>query len=383
MSVQTESRAALRELIDLLEEVDQRWAGEEWNLHSADDVLNITGGGNVGIGDTTPSYKLDVAGQIRATSHMLANGNMYIGSNGGGDSALYFWDDNSDAWREIFWDDSENRFRSSHNFKINGYFHAADKMYVGDNGGGDSAIDFYDDNSNTWRTLMWDDSANHFYFEGNIQINGTKLQDPGSANNLRVQTAYGYLDLGPQNSTYCHIYTDRGSFYFNKAVSFPGTSEARGTFRPSADNSHDLGSSGRAWNTLWLHQGNQFSSGGYWTLRSRDSDRQVMELVSSERYKKDIVDMPLEEAYQVLDARVIKYRGIDDADDVPLEAGLSAESLHNAGYEYAVRYDEGHWGETPRSIYYEYLTVPLIKICQDQKDRIESLEARVTALEAA
>jgi hypothetical protein len=155
-----------------------------------------------------------------------------------------------------------------------------------------------------------------------------------------------------------------------------------GHLYPDADNSRQLGKSGLAWDHFWLQQGNQFSSGGYWTLRSRDDDRQVMELVSSERYKKDIVDMPLEEAYQVLDARVIKYRGIDDADDTPLEAGLSAESLHEAGYEYAVRYDEGHWGETPRSIYYEYLTVPLIKICQDQKDRIESLEARLAALEA-
>ena len=39
MSVQTESRSALRELIDLLEEVDQRWVGEEWNLHSEEDVV--------------------------------------------------------------------------------------------------------------------------------------------------------------------------------------------------------------------------------------------------------------------------------------------------------------------------------------------------------
>ncbi len=39
MSIQTESRTALREFITLLEEVDQRWAGEEWNLHSADDVV--------------------------------------------------------------------------------------------------------------------------------------------------------------------------------------------------------------------------------------------------------------------------------------------------------------------------------------------------------
>ena len=73
---------------------------------------------------------------------------------------------------------------------------------------------------------------------------------------------------------------------------------------------------------------------------------------------------------------------IDDADSVPLEAGLSAESLHEAGFEYAVRYDEGHWGETPRSIYYEMLTAPLITICKDQKTKIEALEARVAALES-
>ena len=177
------------------------------------------------------------------------------------------------------------------------------------------------------------------------------------------------------------IYYFAGTYHFWKVG---GTYELRldGTdLRPYSNEGLNLGASGKAWNHFYLGQGNQFSSGGYWTLRSRDSDRQVMELVSSERFKKDIVDLPLSEAYQVLEARVIKYRGIDDDASVPLEVGLSAESLHNAGYEYAVRYDEGHWGETPRSIYYEYLTVPLIKICKDQKDKIEAMEARLAALE--
>ena len=35
----TESRRALHELIDLLGEVDRRWASPEWNLHTADDVV--------------------------------------------------------------------------------------------------------------------------------------------------------------------------------------------------------------------------------------------------------------------------------------------------------------------------------------------------------
>ena len=35
----TESRRALHELIDLLGEVDRRWASPEWNLHTVDDVV--------------------------------------------------------------------------------------------------------------------------------------------------------------------------------------------------------------------------------------------------------------------------------------------------------------------------------------------------------
>ncbi len=39
MTVQTESRVALKELIALLTEIDEKWVGPDWNLHSADDVV--------------------------------------------------------------------------------------------------------------------------------------------------------------------------------------------------------------------------------------------------------------------------------------------------------------------------------------------------------
>ena len=39
-AIHTESRKALRELLDLLQEIDERWAGPEWNLHSESDVAN-------------------------------------------------------------------------------------------------------------------------------------------------------------------------------------------------------------------------------------------------------------------------------------------------------------------------------------------------------
>jgi hypothetical protein len=39
MSIETESRTALKELTALLSEIDERWSGPEWNLHSEEDVF--------------------------------------------------------------------------------------------------------------------------------------------------------------------------------------------------------------------------------------------------------------------------------------------------------------------------------------------------------
>lgn len=62
MTIETESRKALRELIDLLGEVDQRWASPEWNLQSSDDVvgahralMHMLEGGLVGHFESDPS----------------------------------------------------------------------------------------------------------------------------------------------------------------------------------------------------------------------------------------------------------------------------------------------------------------------------------------
>tara|TARA_B100001250_G_scaffold403263_1_gene417541 strand:- start:3144 stop:5114 length:1971 start_codon:yes stop_codon:yes gene_type:complete len=213
-----------------------------------------------------------------------------------------------------------------------------------------------------------DDTGSYIQF---TDTDSDQLGYIGCPNNddihIKNTNTSGYIYIGVSGATngYCAYFTNTGDFL------------------PYNNVEHNLGTDGKAWEHFYLGQGNTFSSGGYWTLRSRDDDRQVMEYTSSERFKKDIVDLPLSEAYQVLNARPIKFRGVDDDSSVPLEAGLSAESLHNAGYEYAVRYDEGHWGETPRSIYYDQLTAPLIKICKDQKDRIEALESKVAALESA
>lgn len=40
MTIATESRTALGEFIALLQEVDERWSGPEWNLHASEDVVD-------------------------------------------------------------------------------------------------------------------------------------------------------------------------------------------------------------------------------------------------------------------------------------------------------------------------------------------------------
>ena len=37
---------------------------------------------------------------------------------------------------------------------------------------------------------------------------------------MRIQNAHGYIDFGPANTSYAHIYTDRPIFYFNKGINF-------------------------------------------------------------------------------------------------------------------------------------------------------------------
>ncbi len=39
MSIETKSRTALAEFIALLQEIDARWSGPEWNLHSPEDIV--------------------------------------------------------------------------------------------------------------------------------------------------------------------------------------------------------------------------------------------------------------------------------------------------------------------------------------------------------
>lgn len=56
----------------------------------------------------------------------------------------------------------------------------------------------------------------------NINDSNTKILE-GTGNSVRVQTNYGYVDVGPQNTSWSHFQTDRPSFYFNKYLRAEGS----------------------------------------------------------------------------------------------------------------------------------------------------------------
>ena len=79
-------------------------------------------------------------------------------------------------------------------------------FYAGENG---AFWSIYSGNNYNNRVGIYGDSS------GNLQI-GT------SATENVLRTAYGYVQVGPMNSSHAHLYTDRSNFYFNKQIQLLG-----------------------------------------------------------------------------------------------------------------------------------------------------------------
>ena len=65
---------------------------------------------------------------------------------------------------------------------------------------------------------------------GVIELSNVAPTDPGTnivrlgdgGSNLQIQTNYGYTKIGPQNTTWCHFYTDRPRYFFDKGLTVDG-----------------------------------------------------------------------------------------------------------------------------------------------------------------
>lgn len=69
-------------------------------------------------------------------------------------------------------------------------------------------------------------SSGRMYMSGDLEIDGGDLYisdgntrlHKGNSNMLRVTTNSGYIEIGPANTSHCHIQTDRSNFYFDKEI---------------------------------------------------------------------------------------------------------------------------------------------------------------------
>jgi hypothetical protein len=80
----------------------------------------------------------------------------------------------------------------------------------------------------------------------NVNDGNTQMTE-GDNNAFRLATNSGYVDVGPMNSSYCHIQTDRGKFYLNKPTYMDGGAVDYDTgdhfILPNANNSESPNSS--------------------------------------------------------------------------------------------------------------------------------------------
>ncbi|HPD23730.1 MAG TPA: hypothetical protein PK285_04925, partial [Bacteroidales bacterium] len=223
------------------------WTAHEYEVArlfavgGSDDILSLTRTGNFGLGVENPSVRLDVSGQtklVNSTSPTLyiqndansfanhalrvnsqASDRAFIASNGGAYFAQNVGIGNSSPGQmldvngririvssqsELYQDANRLKIRSENTdgvaeFASYGLYlprtgqtynlYLAGKLKVGNNESG--WIDINDAN--------------------------TRLLE-GSNNALRMQTNSGYVELGPQNTSYSHFTTDRPRFYFNKGI---------------------------------------------------------------------------------------------------------------------------------------------------------------------
>jgi len=222
------------------------------------------------------------------------------------------------------------------------------------------------------------DSANTSYYvdpASTSRLNAIDFGDssPTLSQNgvyLRVATSYGYIELGPANSSYAHINTDRPTFYFNKTVTVDG-----GGIRM-----YDSGADVRAFAFY-----DQVNTGFYVDPSSTgDSIRVAGNIVAyySDERLKDIegnIDSPLEKVSQLngfyytanKKAQTLGYK--DNR-----QVGVSAQEVEAVMPEVVTDAAIGHGYKT---VDYAKLVPLLIEAVKEQQDQIETLKSRLEKLE--
>jgi len=100
---------------------------------------------------------------------------------------------------------------------------------------------------------------------------------------------------------------------------------------------------------------------------------------SSIKYKRDVQDAP-HGLTELMTLRPVTYKSNGNTDGETVYGGLIAEEVHDAGLTEFVQYAEDG---SPDALSYANMVSLCVKAIQDQQTMIETLEARITALENA
>ena len=153
------------------------------SINSTDTVLTLDGiNKRVGIGTITPSQPLEVSGNIRTSSSLLAGANLYLNDdNTAVDTSIYFGDAASDTAHRLFFDDSAQEFNFSNSLSISGNvrptgwvwasgnFHTNGNLYLNyDNTAADSYVYFGDAASDTAHYLRFTNASQQFTFSNRV-----------------------------------------------------------------------------------------------------------------------------------------------------------------------------------------------------------------------
>lgn len=176
-----------------------------------------------------------------------ANGVITVGQHSGNYNAQLafssdgnvYWRDNpgssNGSWRKM-WDEGNDGAGSGLNADLLDDFQttsSGNRWGVVPTTGGTGVtevgkyIDFHESDSHTGDyNNRITSSGGRLYLSGDLEVDGgdiyindsnTRLTE-GVNNSFRAQTNSGYIDIGPQNTSHCHIRTDRSNFYFDKEL---------------------------------------------------------------------------------------------------------------------------------------------------------------------